>query len=47
MKLTKFDAATIAIKPAKASSLKGMKFILSVEDVDGQYASSIEVEVSK
>lgn len=45
MKLTKFDSSTIALKPAKASSLKGMKFILSVEDINGQYASSIEVEV--
>ena len=46
MKLTKFDSSTIALKPAKASSLKGMKFILSVEDINGQYASSSEVEVS-
>ena len=46
MKLTKFDSSTIALKPAKASSLKGMEFILSVEDIDGQYASSIDVEVS-
>jgi len=47
MKLTKFDNTTVALKPAKASSIKGMKFILSVEDIDGQYPSSIEVEVSK
>jgi hypothetical protein len=47
MKLTKFDSSTVALKPAKASSLKGMKFILSVEDINGQYASSIEVEVSE
>jgi len=47
MKLTKFDFSTVALKPAKASSLKGVKFILSVEDINGQYASSIEVEVSE
>ena len=47
MKLTKFDSSTVALKPAKASSLKGVKFILSVEDINGQYASSIEVEVSE
>ena len=47
MKITKFDSSTIALKPAKASSLKGVKFVLSVEDINGQYASSIEVEVSK
>lgn len=46
IKITKFDSSTIAIKPAKASSLKGMKFILSVEDIDGEYSSAIEVEVS-
>ena len=45
MKLTKFDATTLALKPAKASSLKGKKFILSVSDVNGEYSSSIEVEV--
>ena len=46
MKLTKFDSSTIALKPAKASSLKGKKFILSVSDSNGEYFSSIEVEVA-
>ena len=47
MKITRFDSSTIALKPAKASSLKGMEFVLTVEDIDGQYKSSIEVEVSE
>lgn len=47
MKLNKFDSSTVSLKPGKASSLKGLKFILSVESVNGQYMSSIEVEVSK
>ena len=47
MKLNKFDSCTVSLKPGKASSLKGLKFILSVESTNGQYMSSIEVEVSK
>ena len=47
MKLTKFDTTTLALKPAKASSLKGKKFILSVSNVNGEYSSSIEVEVDE
>ena len=47
MKLTKFDASTLAVKPAKASSLKGTKFILSVSDSVGEYYSSIELEVGE
>ena len=47
MKLTKFDNTTLALKPAKASSLKGKRFTLSVSDVNGEYHSSIELEVSE
>ena len=47
MKLTKFDSTTLALKPAKASSLKGKKFILSVSDVGGNYKSSVELEVAE
>lgn len=47
IKLTKFDAFTLAVKLAKASSLKGKKFILSVSDSNGEYYSSIELEVSE
>ena len=47
MKLTKFDSTTLALKPAKASSLKGKRFTLSVSDVHGVYPSSIEVEVNE
>ena len=46
MKLTKFDNTTLALKPAKASSLKGKRFTLSVSDSNGEYYSSIEVEVA-
>jgi hypothetical protein len=47
MKLTKFDATTLAIKTAKASSLKGKRFTLSVSDSYGEYYSSIELEVAE
>lgn len=47
MKMTKFDASTLAVKPAKASSLKGKKFILSVSNSIGEYYSSIELEVAE
>ena len=47
MKLTKFDKSTLAIKPAKASSLKGKKFVLSVCDSNGEYYSSIDLEVAE
>lgn len=47
MKLTKFDGTTLALKPAKASSLKGKKFTLSVSDSNGEYYDSIIVEVAE
>lgn len=47
MKLTKFDDATLALKPAKASSLNGKKFTLTVSDFDGNYMSSIGLEVAE
>lgn len=47
MKLTKFNDNTLAIKPAKASSLKGKKFILTVSNLDGNYKSSIGLEVAE
>lgn len=47
MKLTKFDSATLALKVAKASSLKGKEFILSVSDMNGDYKSSIRLEVAE
>lgn len=46
MKLTKFDNTALALKPAKASSLKGKRFILSVTDRNGEYYSSVELEVT-
>ena len=47
IKLTKFDESTLAVKPGKASSLKGKKFVLRVCDIGGNYRSSIEVEVAE
>ena len=47
MKLTKFDSSTVALKPAKASSLKGKEFKLIVSDIDGQYESSKFVKVGE
>jgi hypothetical protein len=47
MKMTKFDSSTLALKLAKASSLKGKKFTLSVSDTNGGYYSSIELEVAE
>lgn len=48
MKLTKFDKSTLAIKTAKASSLKGKKFDLYVSDIEGNYKSApIRLEVSE
>jgi hypothetical protein len=45
MVLKKLDDSTASIKVSKAASLYGKTFILSVADMDGQYYSSIEVEV--
>ena len=47
IKLTKFDESTLAIKPGKASSLKGKEFVLCVCDIKGNYHSSIELGVVK
>ena len=46
MKMTKLDSSILALKPGKASSLKGKMFNLSVSDSAGEYYSSIEVEVA-
>lgn len=46
MKLTKFDNTTLALKSSKAYSLKGKSFTLSVSDADGNYKSSIRLEVA-
>ena len=45
MTITKFDNETIVIRPAKASSLFGKTFTLSVTDIEGNYYSSISLEV--
>lgn len=43
--ITEFDDSVIAVKPAKAGSLSEKKFRLSVNDGDGNYYSSIDLEV--
>lgn len=45
LSVTEFDKTIVAIKPAKAGSLSGKSFRLSVSDVNGNYYSSINLEV--
>lgn len=45
--LRQIDKSTISVKPAKTNKLIGEKFILTVQDANGDYASSIELEVQK
>ena len=45
--LRQIDKSTVSVKPAKTNKLIGEKFILSVQDSNGDYASSIELEVQK
>ena len=47
MVMRQIDKSTISIKPAKTNKLIGERFILSVQDSNGDYASSIELEVQK
>lgn len=46
IKFTQVDNTTIGLKPAKANSLIGKTFTLSVSDEYGEYNSSIIMEVS-
>ena len=45
--MRQIDKSTISIKPAKTNKLIGEKFVLSVQDSNGDYASSVELEVQK
>lgn len=45
LSVTEFDDSVVAVKPGKAGSLSGKKFRLSVCDKDGNYYSSIDLEV--
>ena len=45
LSVTEFDDSVVAIKPGKAGSLSGKKFRLSVSDKNGNYYSSIDLEV--
>lgn len=47
MKITVMDNVTISIKPGKANSLIGKRFILSATDNNGDNHSSIVLEVEK
>lgn len=44
--VTEFDDSVISVKPAKAGSLSGKKYRLSVNDGEGNYYSSIDLEVT-
>ena len=44
--VTEFRDSIVSIKPAKAGSLSGKTFSLSVSDVNGNYYSSINLEVT-
>lgn len=46
IKLTTYNNSTVSVKPGKAKSLIGKRFILSAVDHSGLYHSSIELEVS-
>ena len=46
IKVSQYNDNTVCIKPGKAKSLVGKKFILSIVDHSGFYHSSIELEVS-
>lgn len=43
--VTEFDDSIVSIKPRKAGSLSGKKYKLSVSDKNGNYYSSIDLEV--
>lgn len=45
IKINRFDKCTISVKPGKAHSLIGRKFILSISDHDLNQYSSVELEV--
>ena len=44
-KMNQINAALISIRPGKSTKVKGRKFTLSVYNADGDYYSSIELEV--
>lgn len=45
MKIASLDDGIVAVKPGKVNSLIGKKFLLEVMDKNGDYYSSIEMEV--
>lgn len=45
--MRQIDKNTISIRPSKANKLIGERFILSVQDRNGDYAISIELEVQR
>lgn len=47
MKLNEFDKDIVSVKPGKAYSLKGKKFILFVNDLNGNYYSEFPIEVKE
>lgn len=47
IKLEEIDHYTVSVKPSKAYDLIGKKFVLSVQQADGEYTSSITLEVQE
>lgn len=46
MVLDDIDDNTVSLRPAKSKKLPGLKFILNVCDLEGNYSSSINLEVA-
>lgn len=46
MVLRDIDSNTVSIRPAKSKKLPGLQFKLNVCDIEGNYSSSIDVEVT-
>lgn len=46
MVLRDIDNNTVSLRPAKSKKLPGLKFILNVCDLEGNYSSSINLEVA-
>ena len=47
MVLRNIDTNTVSVKPSKSKKLPGLKFKLNVCDINGDYDSSIDVEVAE
>ena len=46
MVLRVIDSNTVSLRPAKSKKLPGLQFKLNVCDINGDYSSSVDVEVT-